>query len=788
MNDGTSQAISGLFQENGDAIPLEGVDVQGDIAGRGARIQMRQRFRNIEEKPIEAVYKFPMPESAVICGFSAIVDDRIIEGQIEERDKAFELYDKALSEGHGAQLLDEERPNIFTLSVGNIKPKSIVVIEINYVMLMDTHGPEIRFCLPTTISPRYTPDKQPDHNGIPVVDIVNPPFAPLVPYGIKMAINIHNIKGIASIGSASHSINTEFVDDKAVVSFASETVAMDRDFILTVVYKQAFANRGFVFDDHDASYIQIDLMPDKEGDSDNGHGIAKHREIVFVLDCSGSMQGSSITEAKKALEIMIKALNPGTLFNIYVFGSNYKSLFRHSKTYDEKKMKAALEYISDIDADFGGTEVLAPLKDIYNGKLKGSQHRDIILITDGEIGDEIFVMDLAKRHADKTALHTVGIGNGPNEFLIKGLARSSGGASELIAPNERIEPKILRIFQKVVNGRIRDIKIDWGMDVEQSPADVVAFVGQGTSIFARSTGKAEEKIIRITGETRSGSKAWDVQLDPVNKDIPIPILWAREKIRDIEEGNLEAVGSRQSERTDKKNSQTIIDISRKYRIVSSKTSYVGIEKRSAHHKSTDEIALRKVPAMLTKDWGGFNSVASKRNAYIPGKIMYSINSAPSRAQYSVERMPDIQEGNPPYKRKQILDFPIPTFLRRSVAAPPAPIKQDFLLELLSLQRANGGFDVDESLLKDAKLSDVFGIAEKIDIQKDGDKAGILMTVVILILLETQFWARRDEWESVVCKSRAWLQTEIEKTRPTIENQPLEQWVRNYMASKNDDVR
>jgi hypothetical protein len=106
-----------------------------------------------------------------------------------------------------------------------------------------------------------------------------------------------------------------------------------------------------------------------------------------------------------------------------------------------------------------------------------------------------------------------------------------------------------------------------------------------------------------------------------------------------------------------------------------------------------------------------------------------------------------------------------------------------LFELLSLQRANGGFDFDESLLKQAKLSDLLSMAEKIDMHKDGDKAGILMTVVILIILETQFLARSDEWESVVWKSRAWLQAEIEKTRPTIENQPIEQWMRNYIQTR-----
>ncbi|NLX19226.1 MAG: hypothetical protein GXY53_08110, partial [Desulfobulbus sp.] len=260
--------------------------------------------------PIEAVYKFPLPENASLCGFRAFVDGRTIEGEIEEREKAFELYDDALSEGHGAQLLDEERPNIFTLSVGNIKPGSAVVLEIQYVILTDTEGAEIRFNLPTAISPRYTPGHQQDQNDIPVEHIVNPPVAPSVPYGLKLRIDIHNLKGITAIGSPSHSINTEWSDDRATFSLTSETAAMDRDFILTIVYRQAFSTRGLVLEDREAKHFQIDFMPEKQQTGNDAEHPAGKREIVFVLDCSGSMEGSSIAEAKKALEIMIKALNP----------------------------------------------------------------------------------------------------------------------------------------------------------------------------------------------------------------------------------------------------------------------------------------------------------------------------------------------------------------------------------------------------------------------------------------------------------------------------------------------
>jgi len=785
MKNNNTETTTGLLQKNGRHIPLEGVEVQGDIVGRGAKVQMRQLFRNVEDKPIEVVYKFPLPESAAICGFNAIVDDRIIEAQIEERDKAFEIYDKALSKGHGAQLLDEERPNIFTLSVGNVKPQSVVVIEISYVILLDTHGPEVRFFLPTTISPRYVPHRQPDQNGIPVNDLVNPPFGLHVPYGLKLNINIHNFNGIASVGSASHSIITDFADDMAIVSFASETVVMDRDFILTVAYKQDFVNRGYCCSDGDASYIQMDFMPDEEASPGDPHGIDRNREIIFLLDCSGSMGGSSIDEAKKALEIMVKALNPGTMFNIYRFGSTFEHLFRRSQEYNENAMTAALTYLSETDASLGGTEVLAPLKDIYTDELKGNQCRDIILITDGEVGNEVQVMELVKRYADNTTLHTVGIGNGPNEYFIKGLARSSGGACELIAPKERIEPKVLRIFKKVMIGNIRNIRIDWGRDVEQAPANVTTFIGQGVSVFARIKGDhVKHQSIAVTGETRSGLRTWDIDVATVGKeDARIPVLWAREKIRDIEEGNMQ--GSRQRERINKKFSRDIIEISKQYGIASSETSFVGVEKRPEHEKSLAEIVLRKVPAMLTGEWGGVTDFRAMPRSF--GTPMYSLQVQAPTVQYGIVSPASYVRDNdlssmPPAPEDDV-DLEIPAFLRkpRSVFKSIFKKKRDILMDILALQQAEGGFFINESILGLVKLSDIREIADKVEMNNGGDKMRILMTCIIMTILELQFCDRRDEWECVVEKSRRWLNDETLKAAPTVNRQPLEEWLRDYMA-------
>ncbi|MGQ9653955.1 MAG: VIT domain-containing protein [Thermodesulfobacteriota bacterium] len=152
----------GLWSHDAVAVPLLGVAVQGEILGRSAKVRVSQRFRNEEERPLEAVYKFPLPEGAAVCGFQARVDGRVIRGEVEERDKAFEMYDKALAKGEGGYLLDQERPNVFTMSVGNLNPGTEVLVQVDYIALSDMDGASLRFFLPTTISPRYIPDHMPE--------------------------------------------------------------------------------------------------------------------------------------------------------------------------------------------------------------------------------------------------------------------------------------------------------------------------------------------------------------------------------------------------------------------------------------------------------------------------------------------------------------------------------------------------------------------------------------------------------------------------------------------------
>ena len=781
-----------LIQQNGEAVPLVGVDIQADVAGRGAKVRISQQFKNTEKKSIEAVYKFPLPENAAVCGFRALIEDRIVEGRIEEKEKAFELYDKALAEGHTAQLMDEERPNIFTLSVGNIKPGSSVIIEITYITLLDSYNAEVRFFLPTTISPRFTPASQVDENGIPVNDLVNPPFAFKVPYGLTINVNISNRKAIASIESPSHAINTSFKNDEAHVIFSADKVSMDRDFILTINYEKNFSNRAYISQYHDETFLQIDLTPDEATEVGQADYLPKGREIVFVLDCSGSMQGDSIEEAKKALEILIKALRPDMMFNIYRFGNGFDHLYQSSKPYNEKSMKEALKYLSKTEASMGGTEILPPLEDICKEAPADGFRRDIILITDGEISNEDEVMDLVQRHNNTTTISTVGIGRGTNEFLIKGVARAAGGASELIAPQERIEPKVLRLFQKVLAGRIGNLKIDCGNKIDQAPAYPVAFMRQATSIFAKiKKGDSKGKCVTVKQYDRQGITLgkWNIDLETVNDEtMPISKLWAREKIRDIEEGSVTHEGSQQRGRKEVRQQNEVVELSRKYGIISRSTSFVGIEKKSDTEKTDSDMVLRVVPTLVTSGWHGLRDqpMYMRRDA----TIRYS---RLADEQYSIRCMADVYAKEP-------ADIYTPSFLRRAggilsrpfqrVAKPTSDrkthsMKDDDLLKILSLQCAGGGFNIDRVIEDSLQIShsEWQSIKDDMNVKNHPDCLRMLATAIILAFLELNFGTRRDEWEGVVAKSRNWLDEQITKVSPTIKGKPLADWAKKFIKEK-----
>jgi Ca-activated chloride channel family protein len=590
----------GLLTAESISIPLTGVDVTGTITGRAAKIKIRQHFKNIDNKPIEAIYKFPLPEDATVCGFKIFIGDRIIKGEVEEREKAFEIYDDALSKGHGGYLLDQERPNIFTLSVGNIKAGMKVTVEIDYVTLCDANGSDVRFFLPTTISPRYLPQRIPDENGIPIDEIVNPTFKNNVPYSISINLDICKKDQILRIESPSHLITTTFKNDKLIVSLSGDYSTMDRDFVLNIKYLENFKNRAYICNKDGKKYLQLDLCL-----TSNIKRKLTDGEVIVLLDCSGSMQGSSIAEAKKALYAFFTNLDRGTYFNFYKFGSTFEDYAGKSIRLYADAREIILEYIEGIEANLGGTEILAPIEDIFRKNSINNKKRSIILITDGEIGNEDEILDIVKRNKSLNTFYTIGIGHGPNEYFIKEMARVTNGAYEFIAPNEKIELRIKRLLNKAVNQPVTDIKFDYGESIEMVPSPSSVYIGQCESYFTSITPVFKPSSeFSIIGKVDGKILNWSVEVENLDSmETPIPVMWAKKQIIQLQDCSAPKTGSQQIERKDKSIQKNMVDLSKEYGIISSQTSYVAIEKRNDGNQH-EEIILKKIPVMLTKDWHG----------------------------------------------------------------------------------------------------------------------------------------------------------------------------------------
>lgn len=765
----TREHDCGLLTRESVAIPLKGVQVTGAIIGRSARVKVKQHFSNSESKAVEAIYKYPLPENSAVCGFKATVGDRVWEGQIEERDKAFSQYDEALARGDGAYLLDEERPNIFTLSLGNLNPNASAIVEIDYVTVLDAHGQEVRFFLPTTISPRYVRDDM-EEDGLPVADRVNPVYAASVPYGLSISLDIHGSSGISSIDSPSHSIRTVFCDGVVKVEFSAETVAMDRDFLLDVTYKDEFRNRSFAYKDQKATYIQLDFCPGLPVVADKRD---RSTEIVFVLDCSGSMSGSSIVEAKQALTVLLKGMDGSMHFNIYRFGSRFEKLFQVSKPYAEDHLNVAIRYLAQVDADLGGTELLAPLRDIYDRDTEKHRSRRIVLITDGEIGNEQEVSRLVQDNAETTSLFVVGIGHGPNEYLVKQLARSSGGAAECIAPGDRIEPRVLRLFKKVASGKINNFQIKWGCRVDQAPLNPVVYNGEAISLYGKADSEpGTSKQIVISGEYMGTQREWTVEVQPVEGvGIPVSLLWARERIRDLEEGTAGMSGSKQLHRKDAEIRNTIIALSKEYGILSRETSFVALEKRPESQRTIGEVVLRKIPVMLTKDWHGVVRDLSCRPHLVQHSLYRDSAVELRRLEYSAGGPHSLYREAPPV---------VPSVTRRRTARDD---RHGRLIAILASQSVEGGFELDESRTRIIGLSytDLRDCAKRIVAQGQIDSWILLSTIIVLRILEKEFSSMIAIWYDVTQKSRDWYQHQVFMCKPLLDGRDLQEWVDDYIA-------
>jgi Ca-activated chloride channel family protein len=583
-----------------DRIALRGVRMHAVLAGMSQKTLVEQTFVNREQHAIEAVYTFPLPDGAAVCAFEVVTGDHVLTGVIEETDDAIDKYESAIDAGDAAYLAEQERPDVFTIRVGNIKPQQAAAVRLTYICPLEITDNRIRVTFPTTVAPRFN-----TNSGTHPVDAaidgdaLNPPHVLSVPYGLTFSADIKLGRKVKILTSPTHSIQVSGEDSDGYHAVLHGTVAMDREVVLEIELAKEFGPCVQVENGPDnQSYLAVTFVPELEVDT----GAPPARETVFVLDCSGSMAGSSMEQATAALELCLRSLNVGDTFNICKFGSGFELMTPEPLVYSQATLEQAIAYIASGN-DMGGTELLHPLEAVLQIKPAVGVVRSVILLTDGQMTNEPAILKLARQHRGRNRIFSFGIGPASSSFLVKGLARATGGAAEFITGDEMIHERVLRTFARLTSPLASDVQIDWGGTEAQTLAELPpVFDGDVLTVFARVLGRRPTEVV-LKCRTDASEQSWPVPVPTTTlPDCGIATMWARRTIQSLEEVNgitrSAAPGAASRERT------LLISLSKQFGLLSSLTTYVAVEHRSIEERNGGQPATRRVPVMLASGWGG----------------------------------------------------------------------------------------------------------------------------------------------------------------------------------------
>jgi Ca-activated chloride channel family protein len=579
-----SDAQSGTLylKSSPDAEPVEALRVattmHAQVTGNVARVHVTQKFSNTGNDWVEGLYVFPLSADAAVDELFMTVGERTVRGEIHERTQAQAAYAQARSEGKRASIVDQERPNMFTTAVANIAPNSTVSVEISYLETIPFRDARYTLRLPLAITPRYTPGAGLD----PAASLAAANAAWVnAAYGTtatpervtapaqKVDITVELAAGfpLGCVASLHHPVEVKTDELGRQVHLAGDQITADHDFEL--VWSPAVADEAgtaaFTEKVGDDTFALVVLTPPSVADE-----APPPREVTFIIDTSGSMEGPSIDQARAALQMGIDRLKPGDRFNIIRFASDYSSMFAAPQPVGESSRTLAGKFIAVLRAD-GGTEMRAPLEFAMSAAPSAGYLQQIVFMTDGSVGNEAELIALIHRQIGMTRLFTVGIGAAPNSYFLAQAAAAGRGSYTFIADRAQVASRMQDLFMKLERPALVDLKLLWP---DNLTADVAAnvpgdvYAGDPLVILARLP-RAPSNLT-LSGRIHGRDWVRPVQITRVDERSGLSKLWARERIADLSR-QLQFGGERERLRT------SILDLALKHQLVSEFTSLVAID-------------------------------------------------------------------------------------------------------------------------------------------------------------------------------------------------------------------
>mgnify|MGYP003382480152 FL=1 len=530
--------------------PRLGADYTVTISGPTGRTIITQRFTNPANGWVEGVYVFPLPESAAVDTLKIVAGNRVIVGEVKEKQEAKVIYEQAKAAGQTASLLEQERPNIFTNSVANIGPHETVVVQIEYQETIHQSNGTYSLRLPLVVAPRYNPaplvqtvdfgsngygstvnDPVPDRDRIspPVLDPrKNEPVNP-----VTISVDLSAGFALADVTSHHHTVKIDTIDDShRKLALDGAEIPADRDFELTWTAKGTAPQVGLFRETvQGKDYLLATVTPPSVA----AVGPGTPGESVFVLDNSGSMDGPSMQQAKDALLQGLDTLKPQDRFNVVRFDDTFDVLFRDAVPANAEYLNQARAFVSALQAN-GGTEMVPALKAaLIDGNANDAGTlRQVVFITDGAIGNEQELFATIGQGRGRSRIFMVGIGSAPNTYLMTRAAEMGRGTFTLISEVDQVKSRMEELFTKigqpVVTGLAATIN---GSATALTPSQLPDLY-RGEPVLMMAEAPSLKGTLKVDGMI--GDTPWSVSL-PVSAAAQgngISKLWAHRKVAEIE--------------------------------------------------------------------------------------------------------------------------------------------------------------------------------------------------------------------------------------------------------------
>lgn len=580
-NDNADKTLSPYFvvisdNPETDELPLKETSVKANIVGSIADVTVKQVYVNSGKNPLEAIYTFPMSTKAAVYGMQMTIGNRIIRAKIEEKKKAREDYEKAKEEGKRASLLEQSRPNVFTMNVSNIMVGDTIIVELNYTELLVPEKGIYSFVYPTVVGPRYS-NKNKD-NASPDDGFVSSPYThagvmPTYKFGYELAI--HSGIPIQDITCTSHKMNisTPELRQATLTLDPSEVNGGNRDVIVNYSLRGNDIESGvMLYEGEDENFFLMMVQPPKRVQKEN----IPPREFIFIVDVSGSMWGFPMEITKKLMQNLIVNLNPTDKFNVILFSSNAATFSPSSVDATQENVSKAIKFIKG-GSNWSGTEVLDALKTAYAlPRPEEDMSRTMVIATDGYVDVEKACFEMIREHAGESNFFAFGIGSGVNRYLIEGMAFAGSGEPFIVTKENEAAAAAERFRQYINTPVLTRIKLNTGKfaayDIEPiAIPDVMA--ERPILVFGKYKGKATGTLT-VSGKMGKKNYKQTFDLSQVKADkanSALRYLWARERIKYLDY----LVG--EYAREEDPNAKKILELGLKYNLMTNYTSFVAID-------------------------------------------------------------------------------------------------------------------------------------------------------------------------------------------------------------------